>query len=153
MSGFRELPDAATLHRLREQGWRLTDIAEKYGVTESGVWRALERANMIEGRSTYRDILPWIVSQEHQSTAVMKKFRTMLHQREGREIAPADLAALNKWLAQLEEAGLVVNYHPEAPANDASSKGGFYYTERKPEDSGIIRRPVTESIIDSENGN
>lgn len=86
MAGPRKLPDATTLRLLWANGWRLVDIAGKFGVTEAGVRRALERAGVALGRATYRDILPWVISPEHKSTEIMWRFRSILKQREGREL-------------------------------------------------------------------
>lgn len=144
MAGPRKLPDATTLRILRNKGWRLADIADKYDVTEAGVWRALERAGMTSGRATYRDILPWVIDPKHKTTGIMWRFRSILKQREGRELRQDEQATLDRWLEKLEESDVVVNYHPEAPPNDASRIGGWYYVPREPTDDWIIRRPVTE---------
>ncbi|HXD27453.1 MAG TPA: hypothetical protein VN621_01715 [Arthrobacter sp.] len=99
---------------------------------------------MTQGKATYRDILPWVVAPEHKPAAIMWRFRTILKQREGREIPANEQRLLNNWLKTMKDSNVVVNYHPEAPSNAASKRGGFYYVERKASDDWIIRRPPTD---------
>ncbi|GAA1358524.1 hypothetical protein GCM10009596_11850 [Arthrobacter rhombi] len=145
MAGWRKLPDTRTLLALRARGMTLAGIAELYGTTESGVQRALHRAEANVGRRTYRDILPWAIDATHRSTAIMGHIRVLARQRSGLEVPASSLLALQAWLDWLEESGLVLNYHPEAPPNPASRTGGFYYMDRRPDDEWIIRQPVLDN--------
>ncbi|WP_372699098.1 hypothetical protein [Arthrobacter sp. JSM 101049] len=148
MAAPRKLPEARILLELRDRGMTLAGIAELYGVTESGVQRALARAEANAGRRTYRDILPWAIDVAHRSTAVMGHIRVLARLRSGLEVPERDLSALHAWLDWLEEHQLVLNYHPEAPPNPASRIGGFYYMQRRPGDEWIIRQPVTATTGD-----
>jgi hypothetical protein len=127
--------------RLRGQGWTQREIAETYGATESAVWKALSRAGYIETQATYKDVLPWDIDESHKAVAVMERFRSIVKQQKGGTLRPDEELLLSRWLRDLEANDLVVNYHPAAPANAASSKGGFYYVPKSPEDDWIIRRP------------
>lgn len=142
MPTTRKLPDRATLRRLRLQGHTQRDIARTYGATESAVWKALQRAGYLEPQITYKDILPWEIADEHKATAIMERFRSIVKQKKGAPLRPDEEIYLNRWLHDLEVNDLVVNYHPEAPPNAASGKGGFYYTPRTADDDWIIRRPT-----------
>jgi transcriptional regulator with XRE-family HTH domain len=142
MPAIRKLPDRTTLRRLRSQGLTQKEIADTYGVSESAVWKALKRAGYTETMATYKDILPWEIEDVHKTTAIMERFRSIVRQREGGALLPEDERKLESWMRDLEANDLVVNYHPLAPANDASSKGGFYYVPRGNEDDWIIRRPT-----------
>lgn len=144
MPANRKLPDTTTLKRLRNQGYTQKDIAELYNVGESAVWKALMRAGYTDPLVTYRDIIPWEVEDAHRGTAIMERFRSIVKQRKGAPLRPQEEMLLNKWMKDLEANGLVVNYHPAAPANSASTKGGFYYVPKTPEDDWIIRRPKIE---------
>lgn len=144
VAGARKLPDARTLLELRERGMTLASIAALYGVTEGGVQRALERANLNLGRRTYRDILPWAIAPEHRSTAIMGHIRVLARQRSGQDVPADRLRLLHEWLDWLDGQSLVLNYHPEAPPNPASRKGGFYYMDRRPADEWILRQLVTD---------
>ncbi len=141
MPAVRKLPDATTLRRLREMNWRLEDIAKEYGVTEGAVWLALDRAGFVESVPTYADLLPWDIAEEHRMTAIMARFRSINRQKRGLPLSEGDERRLTEWLANLEEHDVVVNYHPAAPPNDASTKGGFYYVPREPRDKWIVREP------------
>lgn len=141
MPAKRMLPDTATLRRMRANGWRLKDIAKEYGVSQAAVWKALERADLTVARTTYADILPWKIEAEHRATSIMQKFRMILRQRKGEVLGETEQRYLDTWLKLLEDSNVVVNYHPDAPPNDASKKGGFYYVERLPTDKWIVREP------------
>lgn len=141
MPAIRKLPDSATLRRLRASGLTQKDIGRTYGVSNSAVWKALQRAGYAEPQATYKDVLPWNISDEHKTTAVMDRFRSLVKQQNGGVLRREDELLLNRWLHDLEVNGLVVNYHPAAPANSASTKGGFYYVPKSPDDDWIIRRP------------
>jgi len=148
MPAKRMLPDTATLRRMRANNWRLKDIAEEYGVTQAAVWKALERADLTASRVTYSDILPWKIAPEHRATSIMQKFRMIMRQRKGESLGETEQRYLDTWLQMLDDSNVVVNYHPEAPANDASKKGGFYYVERLPTDKWIVREPLAEGVGD-----
>lgn len=142
MPAIRKLPDPTTLRRMRTQGLTQKEIADTYQVSESAVWKALKKAGYTESMATYKDILPWEIDDYHKATAIMERFRSIVRQREGGALLPEDERKLEAWLRDLEANELVVNYHPAAPANDASSKGGFYYVPRTADDDWIIRRPT-----------
>lgn len=144
MAAIRKLPDSATLRRLRTQGWTQRKIAETYQVSESAVWKALMRAGYTEPLATYKDILPWEISDEHKTVAVMERFRAIVKQKKGAKLRPEEETRLQQWLRDLEANGLVVAYHKAAPPNSASSKGGFFYVSKDVEqDDWIIRRPTS----------
>ena len=143
MPATRKLPDKATLRRMRSSGWTQRKIAETYGVSESAVWKALMRAGYTKPLATYKDILPWEIDDEHKTVAVMERFRAIVKQRKGAKLRPEEESRLKQWLIDLKENGLVVSYHPDAPPNSASSKGGFYYVPKTDQDDWIIRRPTS----------
>ncbi len=134
MPAIRKLPDSATLRRLRTQGYTQRDIAETYNATVNA-----------EPAATYKDVLPWEISDEHKGTAIMERFRAIVKRNKGAVLRPDEETLLNIWLRELEAENLVVNYHPDAPPNSASSRGGFYYVPKSEQDDWIIRRPITPS--------
>lgn len=143
MPATRKLPDSATLRRLRNQGWTQRKIAQTFGVGESAVWKAMQRAGYTEPLPTYKDILPWDIADEHKSVAIMERFRAIVKQKKGAKLRPEEEHRLKEWLAELQKEGLVVAYHPDAPPNSASAKGGFYYIPKSAKDDWIIRRPTS----------
>lgn len=133
------LPNATILRRLRNQGMTYKEIADLYGTTESGVWRAFDRAGLINQRPTYRDIVPWAVDRKFARTQIMQHLRTLAKMQAELEVSPKDVESAKNWIADMESEGVILAYHPEAPANVASSKGGFYYVKREPGDEGWFR--------------
>lgn len=143
MPAIRKLPDSATLRRLRTAGWTQRKIADTYEVSEAAVWKALKLAGYTQTLATYKDILPWEIADEHKTVAIMERFRAIVKKKKGAKLRPEEEARLQQWLSDLEANGLVVNYHPAAPPNSASSKGGFYYIPKSDKDDWIIRRPTS----------
>lgn len=145
MGARRSLPDPTTLRLMRGQGWKLAEIAEKYGVSESAVWKALDRAGQTEPLPTYRNIVPWDIAPQHKKTAVMDHLRTIATERGGRTPSPSRKAYMEEWLQGMRDNNVVLAYHPDAPPNGASHKyGGFYYVPREARDKWIIREPDTQ---------
>jgi len=141
MAAPRKLPDNTVLRQLRAQGWKLKRIAEEYDVTEAAVWKALERAGFTETKETYQDHIPWPIHPIHRSTAVAQRLRAIMRQKKGQVLNPTEQHLLDTWLQAMKDADVVLDYHPEAPPNDASRKGGFFYVKREPTDEGIFRLP------------
>ena len=142
MAGKKKLPPVEILVDMRTRGMRLKEIGALYDVGEPAVWRALERAGKIQTGSGWKDLLPWRIAPNHKTTAVMARFRTILKQKNGEATTPTEERLLRTWLEGMQENNVVVNYHPEAPANSASSKGGFYYVPRTDADQWIIREAL-----------
>jgi transcriptional regulator with XRE-family HTH domain len=143
MARKRQLPSNSELRLMRNQGWTQKEIAKESGVSESAVWKALQRAGYTQPVPTYKDILPaeWKLKDEHKATAIMEKFRSLVKQKKGVPLRQEEEERLVAWLRDLRDHNLVVAYHPDAPPNDASTKGGWYYVPRSEEDDWIIRRP------------
>ena len=147
----RKLPDRLTLAILREKGWRLKDIAEEYGVSETAVWKALNKASLTKGYN-YRDYLPWEIDKKHRTTKIMVHFRDQIRMWNDEEIDTGAERRLKAWLKDLEDSDVVVAYHKDAPPNPASSSGGFYYVRREPRDQWIIRMPDPEDQVSEDGG-
>lgn len=141
MPAPRKLPDNTTLRTLRSQGWKLKDIAAEYDVTEAAVWKALERAGFTDRKETYQDIVPWDIAPKHRSTAITQRFRSIMRQKRGVPLTETEQHLLDAWMQAMKDQGVVLDYHPDAPPNDASRLGGFFYTPRLPEDEWIVRMP------------
>jgi hypothetical protein len=141
MAPPRKLPDKSVLRQLRAQDWTLKEIADMYGVTEAAVWKALERAGFTEAKETYHDIVPWNIHPMHRSTAIVQRFRALMRQNRGEILNPTEKHLLDTWLQAMKDGDVVLDYHPEAPPNAASRKGGFFYVPREPQDEGFIRMP------------
>lgn len=137
----RKLPSSETLMRLKGQGWTWKQIGDQYGVTEAAAWKAGSLSRNWKPRKTITDLLPWEVSPEHKAVAIMERFRSILKEERGELLDAKDARLLNQWRSDMDEADLVVDYHPAAPSNSASRKGGFFYTPRRGGEVGYIRYP------------
>lgn len=135
------LPPADVLQELRDQGWRLVDIAEQYEVTISAVQKALKRAGWVDDQVNYTDVVPWTVARRLANSGVMQKLRYIAKQKQGLPLTSPERFSLEAWLRMLNDNNLVLDYHENAPPNDASSLGGWYYRTRVPEDQSFYREP------------
>lgn len=141
MPTVRKLPDPTVLRRLLTQGWTVMDIAGEFDVTRSAVSKALSRAGLTPTPLRVADIIPWKIEKQHQALSIMEHFRAIVKQRRGIALRAEEAEGLKNWLRLLNENEVVVNYHPDAPPNDASKKGGFYYVPREETDDWIVRQP------------
>lgn len=141
MPAPRQLPDADTLKRLRNQGWSYNDIANEYGVTKGAVYLQLQEAKATKKRPNYKHLIPWTVRKEHQYAHPPMMLRLLGRRQNGDDIPPVKERMLDKWLREVAAANVVVCYHPDTPPNPASPKsGGWYYATRKPTDGDSLVR-------------
>jgi hypothetical protein len=141
------LPPADVIHELRLQGWRLADIAEQYEVSVSAVQKALRRAGLADELVTYRHVVPWKVDPKLANTAVMQRLRSIAKQKQGVPLDSEEQRLLEEWFELLAENNLVLDYHPDAPPNDASTLGGWFYRTRVPEDQDFYRAPEVARLL------
>lgn len=147
MSAPRLLPTSDVLASLRRQGWTYDDIANQYGVTRGAVYLQLKQAKATTDRPRYDELIPWTVRVEHTHAHPAMMLRLLARRRDGKPIPDAKSRMLDKWLRDLEEAGVVVCYDPSQPPNPASPvAGGWYYSRRKPADGdSVIRADSAEA--------
>ncbi|GAB3847438.1 hypothetical protein GCM10029963_28920 [Micromonospora andamanensis] len=55
-------------------------------------------------------------------------------------LPPVKKRMLDKWLREIQEAGVVVCYDPDMEPNPASKTGGFYYSRRRTSDGDSLIR-------------
>lgn len=138
MAAPNKLPDGETLKDLRRQGLRLRDIAEQYGVSISAVQYALRKVGGTHKLPDYTTVVPWTVDPSLHTTMIMTYLRAIAKQKAGEALKPVSQRQLNDWFDLLMSNQIVLDYHDEALgwANDACSKGGFFYRTAVPEDKG-----------------
>lgn len=142
------LPGPEILLEMREQGLRLKDIAEQYQVSVSAVQKALRRAGLVDEQISYRTVVPWSVKTRYADTAVMHNLRALAKMRQGVAVPELEERRCRDWLERMEECNVVLDYHPDAPGNDASSIGGFFYRTRTPEDGkSFYREPGVNKML------
>lgn len=144
MPAPRLLPDNDVLKKLRAQGWTYEDIANEYGVTKGAVYLRLRQAKATHDRPDYSHLIPWTIRVEHAHARPAQMLRMLGRRENNLPIPPAKERMLDRWLAEVKEADVVVDYDPDFPPNPANPKnGGWHYRRRKPEDGdGLIRMPV-----------
>lgn len=144
MPAPRKLPAVNEIEKLYREGHTYEEIGAMFSVGKSAVYRALSRANRIAKAPDYRDIVPWKVEEAHRGSGVMTRIRDLVSKQQGLPLSPNSERLLSEWLSGMEERGVVLNYHPEAPPNAAAQAGGFYYSPRLPGEEGYFRAPGLE---------
>lgn len=149
MPAPRLLPDNDVLLKLRRQGWSYEDIAQEYGVTKGAVYLRLKQAKATTDRPDYSHLIPWTVRTEHAHARPAGMLRMLGRREAGLAIPPAKERMLDRWLAEVKEANVVVDYDPDYPPNPANPKnGGWHYRRRKPEDGdSLVRKPEAEATV------
>lgn len=141
-------PDGATLVRLRRQGRTLAEIAQEFGTTASGVWLWLSEVPPEEWSSprdpeepqSVEKMTGWTIAARHRDTEVMRHLETFIRRRQGLAVGEDETREAIDWIADLNDVGAVIDYHPEAPPNDLSREGGFFLRRREREDKRFFRR-------------
>jgi hypothetical protein len=116
------------------------EIAFLYGVTKGAVYWQLQDAGLTKVRPDHSKYIPWKIKTEHQHTKPVTMLRLHSRREQGDEIPAVKARMLDKWLAEIREADVVVCYDRTMPPNPASTTGGFYYSKRRPEDGDSIVR-------------
>ncbi|MFF7234169.1 hypothetical protein [Streptomyces sioyaensis] len=117
------------------------EIADKYGVTKGAVYLALRDAGLAKKRPSYKHLIPWTVKSEHAHAHPVLMLRVLGKQEAGERVPTVKKGMLDRWLAEIKAADVVVCYDREMPPNPASpSTGGFYYSRRRPEDGDSLVR-------------
>ncbi len=146
MAAPRKLPSRAVLLQLREGGLSYAQIADQYGVTEGAVYWQLRDAGAVKTRADHSKYLPWMVKTEHahaRPATVLRYLSRREHAEKGMAdpLPEAKSRMVDKWLAEVKDADVVVCYSRDMPPNPASPKtGGFYYSKRRPEDGDNLIR-------------
>jgi hypothetical protein len=150
MPAPRQLPTSDVLRQLREKGKTYEEIAELYGVTKGAVYWQLRDAGLAKARPDHSKYIPWTIKTEHAHAKPATMLRLHSRREQGDTIPAVKARMLDKWLAEIREANVVVCYDRTMAPNPASTTGGFYYSKRRPEDGDSLVRDGkpgdTESI-------
>jgi hypothetical protein len=150
MPAPRQLPTSDVLRSLRSQGKTYEEIGEMYGVTKGAVYWQLRDAGLAKARPDHSKYIPWKVKTEHAHAKPVTMLRLHSRREQGDTIPEVKARMLDKWLAEIKEADVVVCYDRNMAPNPASPWGGFYYSKRRPEDGDSLVRVEqsgdTESI-------
>jgi hypothetical protein len=152
MPAPRQLPTSDVLRKLRgphaghPNGLTYEEIAERYGVTKGAVYWQLRDAGLAKTRPDHSKFLPWTVKAEHAHARPATMLRLLSRREHGDTIPAVKARMLDKWLKEVQEAGVVVCYARDMPPNPASpTTGGFFYSKRRPQDGdSLIRAEIDE---------
>ncbi|MFF0481091.1 hypothetical protein [Streptomyces sp. NPDC004435] len=140
MPAPRRLPSSDILRSHRAKGLTYDEIAELYGVTKGAVYLQLRDSKQTSKRPDHKRFIPWVVRTEHSQARPATMLRYYSRREQGDEIPPVKERMLDKWLAEIKEANVVVCYNRDQVPNPASATGGWYYSKRRPSDGTSLIR-------------
>jgi hypothetical protein len=150
MPAPRQLPTSDVLRQLRAQGKTYEEIGDMYGVTKGAVYWQLRDAGLAKTRPDHSKYIPWKIRTDHAHAKPATMLRLHSRREQGDTIPAVKARMLDKWLAEIKEADVVVCYDRDMSPSPASPTGGFYYSKRRPEDGDSLVRAGksgdTESI-------
>ncbi|MFE0648512.1 hypothetical protein ACFVZH_07995 [Streptomyces sp. NPDC059534] len=116
------------------------EIAEMYGVTRGAVYLQLRDSKQTSKRPDHSKYIPWTVKAGHAQARPNAMLRLFSRREQGETLPEVKERMLDKWLAEIKEADVVVCYNREQVPNPASNTGGWYYSKRRPSDgTNLIR--------------
>jgi len=140
MPAPRLLPTSDVLRKHRSEGMTYEEIGKMYGVSKGAVYQALRNANQTKTRPDHSKYIPWTVRTEHAQARPNGMLRLYSRREQGETLPAVKERMLDKWLAELKEANVVVCYHRDMAPNPASPTGGWYYSKRRPSDGDSLIR-------------
>jgi hypothetical protein len=144
MPAPRSLPSSDVLRKLRSQGKTYEEIGDMYGVTKGAVYWQLQEAGLTKVRPDHSAYIPWKLKTEHAHAKPATMLRLYSRRMQEDPIPAVKARQLDKWLAEIKKANVVVCYNRACPPNPASPTGGFYYSKRRPEDGNNLIREKDE---------
>ncbi|MFJ9423462.1 hypothetical protein [Streptomyces sp. NPDC101249] len=136
----RRLPSSDVLRAERQKGMTYEEIGEKYGVTKGAVYLQLRDAKISGTRPDHSKYIPWTVRTEHAQARPNMMLRLYSRREQGETLPGTKERMLDKWLAEIKAADVVVCYNREMVPNPASPTGGWYYSKRRPTDGDRLIR-------------
>lgn len=151
MPAERRLPTIDVLVKHRERGMSYDEIADLYGVTKGAVYLQMRDAGRTSKRPDNSHLMPAggvATKHQHAHPAMMLRIQGRVDRDES-GIPPVKLRQLDKWLRELAEQKLILDYHPDCPPNPASPKtGGWFYPPREKSDGDRLMRYQTQKEAD-----
>ncbi|MGW6535185.1 hypothetical protein ACWGBV_03000 [Streptomyces sp. NPDC055051] len=109
-------------------------------MTKGAVYLQLRDSKQTSKRPDHKKYIPWVVKTEHTQARPATLLRYFSRREQGDEIPAVKERMLDKWLAELKEANVVVCYNRDQVPNPASATGGWYYSKRRPSDGNNLIR-------------
>ncbi|GLW06739.1 hypothetical protein Misp01_18690 [Microtetraspora sp. NBRC 13810] len=104
--------ERAELERLVAGGWTVREIAQHFGVSESGVLQAKRAAGLAKPMLDHSAALPWKLGREHVQSGPATNLRNLSAVAQGRALPAEKVNTALRWAQRLVDAGLDVGYDP-----------------------------------------
>ena len=128
--------------RLRDvENMTYAEIAEKHGMTTSGVQQIFRRMGKVQTYASHKDVLPWTIAKKHSDQMVAYYLRRLSRLAQGlpldseSEVVNRELTHhVIKWANSLLDEELDIDYDRDRGPSEFSPQGGFYTKKADPED-------------------
>ncbi|GAA0412143.1 hypothetical protein [Acrocarpospora corrugata] len=139
--GRKARVEQGELARLVARGWSNAELAEHFGVTESGVLQAKRAAGLSRQMTDHRAALPWKLSREHSQSGPATNLRNLSAVAQGRTVPREKINTALRWAGRLAQQGLDIAYDPESgfyevAAGEESHIGGVLEAARSALEAG-----------------
>lgn len=121
-------------HMLKVEKLSHAEIAERTGLTASGVAQAVGRYGLARPRADHKWALPWPLKREHSQSKVAKYLRYLSKLAQGQQVSRYTARTAIKWASDLVKEGYDIGYRREEHPNDFSPAGGFFLKKADPQD-------------------
>ncbi|SDR12938.1 helix-turn-helix domain-containing protein [Thermostaphylospora chromogena] len=111
--------DREELARLVAEGRSVREIAEHFGVSESGVLQAKRAAGLAKPMLDHRAAIPWKLARAHTQSGPATNLRTLSTVAQGRAVPKEKLNTALRWARRLVDADLDVIYDPDSGFGEA----------------------------------
>jgi hypothetical protein len=139
-SSGKQLLDYSEATKMLRAGATQTEVAQRFGVSQSAVSTAIKRGR-IKFDTGFERRLPWHMKPEHVNLAVPRNLRLALRLKagEGHTMPPYLRQQGEGFIRTLEETGTVIHYEPDVPPY------WFRVQRREGIDEGLIRELVDDA--------
>lgn len=129
--------DYKMAEQMLRSGATQREVAEKFGVTQAAISRAVTRGAIKHEYTSYAQgrSMPWHIREEHQNKYLARMLRAHHRKEQGLTSAPPLERMLESFLRSAEEQDFVITYDPD-------TEDGFFRVPRRPgvDDLPLIRR-------------
>lgn len=138
MARPRKVQDAELIYMIKDRRLPLTEVAEKTGLTVSGVNQSVRRLRKTgqlppAERLDHSEAVPWPLAKEHSRSRVARYLRELSSVAQDKKIWVDNQNTALRWAQQLVDNGFDVDYDREEPPNEFSTQGGFFLKEADPD--------------------
>ncbi len=141
MAPPRKLPPTPVILKMIAKGATITEVARQSGTSVAAVRHHLKGAGVPSRIGRHDGLIPWRVAKSHTQAHPATMLRVLSRLRAGETVPDVKARTARAWERKVQDAGLVVYYHPRIGPTPASPvSGGFAYVPRRPGED-LIREP------------